>query len=239
MAAIVFENVCKSFPRHRGQILLRDRVVHVFRKSHGDRFQALTDITFSVDHGESVALVGHNGAGKSTLLSLAAGVARVDSGSLQIEGQVAPMLELGAGFHPDLTGAENIWINAALMGMSKREAARWFDTIIEFSGVGEFIYEPLRTYSAGMNVRLAFSVAINTDPDVLVIDEVLGAGDAQFFQKCLEKILDFRRAGKTILCASHAGELLKKLCDRAVWLDHGHLKAIGDIDDVLAAYKAG
>ena len=239
MAAITFDHVSKSFPMQGGQMLLSVRLANLVRRRAIARFHALRDLTFQVDHGESVALVGHNGAGKSTLLALAAGVTRPDSGALRVEGQVATLLELGAGFHPDLTGAENVTINAALMGMSRREASERFDSIVDFSGVGEFIAQPLRTYSAGMSVRLAFSIAISLDPDVLVIDEVLGAGDEQFYQKCLAKIIEFRHAGKTILCASHAGELLKLLCDRALWLDHGHIRADGAIDEVLAAYRAG
>ncbi len=238
MPAILFENVAKSFPMHRGQMLLRDRLVNLVTQRTGPRFYALRNVSFQVEQGESLALVGHNGAGKSTLLALAAGVTRPDTGNVTMEGQVATILELGAGFHPDLTGAENVLINAALMGMTQKEAHARYDSIVEFSGVGEFIEEPLRTYSAGMNVRLAFSIAVSMDPEVLVIDEVLGAGDEQFYKKCLEKILEFRHAGKTILCASHARELLKMLCDRALWLDHGEVKAEGAIDEVLGAYRS-
>jgi len=237
MAAIVFDHVTKSFSTHRGQMLLRDRVLNLFRRTSGARFVAVSDVSFSIEHGESVALVGHNGAGKSTILSLAGGLSRPDHGAIHVDGQVAPLLELGAGFHPDLSGSENIWINAALMGMSRAEAVSRFDSIVEFSDVQEFIDEPLRTYSSGMMVRLAFSIAISLDPDVLVIDEVLGAGDEQFYKKCLEKILEFRHAGKTILCASHAGELLKMLCTRALWIDHGKVRREGPIDDVLKAYR--
>jgi ABC-type polysaccharide/polyol phosphate transport system ATPase subunit len=238
MSAIVFDRVTKSFPMHRGQLLLRERITNLFRPGGRARFVAVSEATFHVEKGESLALIGHNGAGKSTLLALAAGVTPPDSGMLRVEGQIATLLELGAGFHPDLTGAENVWINAALMGMSRAEAAARFASIVEFADVGDFIEEPLRTYSAGMMVRLAFSVAISLEPDVLVIDEVLGAGDEQFYKKCVAKILEFRHAGKTILCASHAGELLKMLCDRALWIDHGRIRLEGPIDDVLAAYRA-
>ncbi|MEO8025405.1 MAG: ABC transporter ATP-binding protein [Bryobacteraceae bacterium] len=238
MAAIVFDHVSKSYPIHRGQLLLRDRILSLLRRNSRERFFALTDVSFSLEHGESLALIGSNGAGKSTLLSLAAGVSQPNAGRLRVDGQVGTLLELGAGFHPDLTGAENVWINAALMGMSRAEAIRRFDSIVEFSGVGEFISEPLRTYSAGMTVRLAFSIAISLDPEVLVIDEVLGAVDEHFYKKCLAKILEFRHAGKTILCASHAVELLKMLCDRALWLEHGKIRAIGPIAEIVDAYRA-
>ncbi len=237
MSAIVFDHVTKSFPMHRGQLLLRERLVNVFRRTAGARFVAIREATFHVEKGESLALIGPNGAGKSTLLALAGGVTQPDTGTLRVEGQVATLLELGAGFHPDLTGAENIWINAALMGMTRAEATERYSSIVEFADIGEFIDEPLRTYSAGMMVRLAFSVAISLEPDVLVIDEVLGAGDERFYKKCVAKILEFRHAGKTILCASHAGELLKMLCDRALWIDHGKIRMEGPIDEVLTAYR--
>lgn len=238
MPAIRFQSVSKSFPLHRGRLLLRDRLLHLARRTARARFQALRDINFEIDRGESVALIGHNGAGKSTLLTLAAGLCLPDCGIIEVKGQVAPVLELGSGFHHDLTGAENVRITAALMGLSRKATAQCFDEIVEFAGIRSFINEPLRTYSSGMVMRLAFAVAIAVEPDVLVIDEVLGVGDQVFFQQCVSKILEFKRQGKTILCASHSAEIVKTLCERAIWLDHGRMVAEGAADEVIAAYHA-
>jgi ABC-type polysaccharide/polyol phosphate transport system ATPase subunit len=181
--------------------------------------------------------VGANGAGKSTVLNLATGLALADSGTIAVNGRVAALLELGAGFHPDLTGAENVRVNAALMGFSRRRTAQKFEEIVEFSGVREFIHEPLRTYSSGMSVRLAFSVAIASEPDILLIDEVLGVGDEEFCRRSLEKIQEFQRAGKSILLASHNAELIRTFCHRALWLDHGRVMASGDAGEVMEAYR--
>jgi ABC-type polysaccharide/polyol phosphate transport system ATPase subunit len=190
-----------------------------------------------VNHGERVAVVGPNGAGKSTLLNLVTGVCRPDAGRISIDGRIAALLELGAGFHPDLTGAENVRVNASLLGLNRRETRARFEEIVEFAGIGDFMDEPLRTYSSGMIMRLAFSVAVNVDPDVLIIDEVLGVGDQAFFNKCEERIHDFRRAGKTLLVVSHALNSIEALCDRTLWLDHGRLKRDGPTARVLDEYR--
>lgn len=217
-------------------MLLRDRLARVLRPSPRERFYALRDVSFSVDHGESLAVIGSNGAGKSTLLNVATGLCSPSDGLVIANGRIAALLELGSGFHPDLTGAENLRINAALLGLNRRQVREQFDRIVEFSGIGEFIDEPLRTYSTGMMMRLAFSIAINVDPDILVIDEVLGVGDHAFFTKCLERIMDFRLGGKTILCVSHSLPTLETLCDRAIWLDHGRLVKTGTVSEVIQAY---
>ena len=236
MPVISFQNVSKVFPRHAGQMLLRDKVARLLRPTPKDPFYALRDVSFEVEHGESLAVIGHNGAGKSTMLNIATGLCSPTRGAVKVEGRVAALLELGSGFHPDLTGAENVGINAALMGLNRREARSRFEEIVDFSGIREFINEPLRTYSSGMTMRLAFSVAVNVNPDVLIIDEVLGVGDHTFFQKCLERILQFRREKKTILCVSHSLQTLQELCSRAIWLDHGRLVETGPVDEVIAAY---
>jgi ABC-type polysaccharide/polyol phosphate transport system ATPase subunit len=236
MPVISFENVSKAFPRHAGQMLLRDRVSRLFRRTPKEQFYALRDVSFTVEHGESLAVVGHNGAGKSTMLNIATGLCSPTRGQVKIDGRVAALLELGSGFHPDLTGAENVWINAALMGLNRAEVRERFDEIVEFSGIREFIHEPLRTYSSGMTMRLAFSVAVNVNPDILIIDEVLGVGDHDFFQKCLDRIMKFRREGKTILCVSHSLQTLQELCNRAIWLDHGRLVEAGPVTQVIEAY---
>jgi len=238
-AALRFSHVTKTFGHHAGRKLLRERLADLVRPGRAERFTALNDISFEMAHGESLGLIGANGAGKSTILNLATGLALPDSGSIEVQGRVAAMLELGAGFHHDLTGAENLRINAALLGLSRRQTEERFEEIVEFSGVRNFIDEPLRTYSAGMTMRLAFSVAVHTDPDVLVIDEVIGMGDQQFYARCLERIQAFQSQGKTILLASHALELLTMLCQRALWLDHGRVVEIGPVAQVAAAYRAG
>jgi ABC-type polysaccharide/polyol phosphate transport system ATPase subunit len=237
MRAIEFQGVSKSFQRHTGRLLMRHRLVKWLRGQHKERFYALKNVSFELEEGEGLAVVGPNGAGKSTLLGLVAGLAVPDTGSVAVKGRIAALLELGSGFHPDLTGAENVRVNASLMGLSRRRTAEVFDQIVEFAGIGDFIGEPLRTYSAGMIMRLAFSGAVHMDPDILLIDEVLAVGDQTFQAKCFERIHQFRRAGKTLLCVSHAAGMVQELCDRAIWLDRGELTMSGRIRDVLEAYE--
>jgi len=189
-----------------------------------------------MEPGESVAVIGGNGAGKSTLLSLVAGLVPPDLGTVNVRGRIAALLELGSGFHPDLTGAENIRLNAALLGISRKRMKEVFGEIVEFSELADFINEPLRTYSTGMAMRLAFAVAVNVDPDILLIDEVIAVGDQNFQAKCFKKVLDFRQQGKTILCVSHAAGIVQQLCSRAIWLDHGDLVLDGPIASVADAY---
>ena len=236
--AIDFRGVWKGFHRHTGRLLLRSHVGNWFsRRRELTKFYALKNLSFRMEHGESVAVVGANGAGKSTLLSLVAGLTHPDSGSVAVSGRVAALLELGSGFHPDLTGAENIRLNAALLGIHRGRVKEIYHDIVEFAEMADFMDEPLRTYSAGMIMRLAFSVAVNVDPDILLIDEVLAVGDHTFQAKCFEKVFDFRRRGKTILCVSHASGMVQQLCNRAVWLDHGELMLDGDIGEVSGAYE--
>lgn len=240
MIRIECESVSKRFYRNRGQKLLRSYAARILSKSHGpDYFGVLHGVSVRISSGESVALVGANGAGKSTLLGLIAGLALPDEGRVEVHGRLAALLELGSGFHPDLTGSENVKLNAALLGFSERETRERFDAITEFADIGDFIDQPLRTYSSGMTLRLAFSVAINLDPDVLLIDEILAVGDQRFQARCFEKIMEFRRAGKTIVAASHADSLLVQLCDRAIWLDHGEVMMDSEIQAVLRAYEGG
>jgi ABC-type polysaccharide/polyol phosphate transport system ATPase subunit len=236
MTLISFQNVSKSFHLHSGQKLMRDHLVRFFRRRKKERFFALKHVTFDVNPGESMAVIGPNGAGKSTLLSLVAGLSQPDEGAVCVNGRVAALLELGAGFHPDLTGAENVRLNALLLGLTRKRTRDLFDEIVEFAEVGDFISEPLRTYSNGMVMRLAFSVAINVDPEILLVDEVLAVGDAAFQEKCFERVHQFRRSGKTLLCVSHASGMVQKLCDRALWLDHGSVVMTGPIQEVTEAY---
>ena len=236
-AAMECDGVSKYFYRHAGRVLLRKHVEGWFRQSSKERFYALRDVTFRIQPGESVALVGTNGAGKSTLLSLVAGLVEPDDGRFAVEGRIGALLQLGAGFHGDLTGLENVRLNAALMGLTRRRTEELFESIVEFADIADFIAEPLRTYSSGMEMRLAFSVAVHLDPDILIIDEVLGVGDHAFQSKCAEKIRDLKRSGKTMLYASHASESLEDLCERALWLDHGELVMDGPVTEVLDAYE--
>ncbi len=236
--AIIFHEVSKSFARHVGQLLIRERLLNLVKSRKAERFHALQDVSFTLGHGESIGVIGHNGAGKSTLLSLATGLCYPDSGRVEVNGRVAALLDLGAGFHPDLTGAENVCINAALLGFSRHQVRAKFDEIVAFADIGEFINEPLRVYSSGMTMRLAFSVAVNVDPDILIIDEVLAVGDLTFQAKCRERIMQFRNAGKTILCVSHATDTLKDLCQRAIWLDHGRVMSDGPLNRVLESYES-
>ncbi|MBZ5580592.1 MAG: ABC transporter ATP-binding protein [Acidobacteriia bacterium] len=236
MALIDFDCVSKTFAHSSGAKLLRD---HFQERIHGRRrqlFYALKDVSFRLDRGESLAIVGGNGAGKSTLLSLVAGLAQPNAGRVTVNGRVAALLQLGSGFHPDLTGRENVFLNASLLGLSRARTAECFDGIVEFSGIEEFIEDPLRTYSSGMMMRLAFAVAVHVDPEILIIDEVLAVGDRSFQTKCIERIYDFKRAGKTLLFVSHVAEMVRELCDRALWLDHGEAIEMGAPEDVLRAY---
>jgi ABC-type polysaccharide/polyol phosphate transport system ATPase subunit len=236
--ALRFDRVTKTFVHHAGQMLLRERLIEMVRPSRRTRLEAVKDVSFELAPGDSLGLIGSNGAGKSTILNLATGLSLPDEGSITVHGRVTALLELGAGFHPDLTGAENVRINAAMMGVTRRQMAERFDQIVDFSGVREFINEPLRVYSAGMTVRLAFSVAISADPEVLLIDEVLGLGDQAFYARCLEKIKSFQREGKTMVLASHSSELITMLCQRALWIERGHIVQLGSAEEVVAAYKA-
>jgi ABC-type polysaccharide/polyol phosphate transport system ATPase subunit len=236
MALIQFNHVSKTFNRTSGRALLRVRMANWWTGSKKDLFYALKDVSFHVERGEGVAVIGSNGAGKSTLLGLVAGLSVPDEGSVSVSGRVAALLELGSGFHPDLTGAENVRLNASLIGLTAKRTAEVFDEIVDFSGVREFISEPLRTYSSGMIMRLAFAVAVHCDPEVLIIDEVLVVGDQAFQAKCFDKIHQFRREGKTLLCVSHSPAMVRALCDRAIWLEHGKLVLSGSASQVLEAY---
>jgi ABC-type polysaccharide/polyol phosphate transport system ATPase subunit len=235
--SIEFLGVSKYFYRHAGRVLLRKHVEGWFRSGRKERFYALRDISFRIEPGESVALVGANGAGKSTLLSMVVGLVEPEEGRVAVDGRIGALLQLGAGFHHDLTGAENVRLNAALLGLDRNRVTELFESIVDFSGIAEFINEPLRTYSSGMIMRLAFSVAVHLDPDILIIDEVLSVGDHAFQAKCIAKIQEFKRSGKTMLCVSHAAASVEKLCERGLWLDHGELVMDGPISEVFDAYE--
>ena len=237
MARIEFEGVSKVFARHTQRKLLRGYLHGLLARHRTEKFYALKDVSFQIGRGESVAIVGSNGAGKSTLLSLIAGISSPNEGRVHVEGKVAALLDLGSGFHPELTGRENIHLNGALLGLKRRQVIEKEESIIDFAGLSDFIDEPLKTYSSGMTMRLAFSVAIELDPDILIVDEVLAVGDLAFQTKCLAKVRQFVEAGKTMLAVSHSAATIRELCRRAIWLDHGRLMMDGEIDTVIQAYE--
>jgi ABC-type polysaccharide/polyol phosphate transport system ATPase subunit len=201
-----------------------------------EEFWALDDVSFDVEEGSTFGLVGENGSGKSTMLKCLAKILRPDRGTVNVEGKVSALLELGAGFHAELSGRENVFLNGSILGLSKKELQAKFDEIVDFAGLSRFIDMPVKNYSSGMYVRLGFSIAINVDPDVLLVDEVLAVGDEQFQRKCLERVSELREQGKTIVVVTHSLSTVRNLCDRAVWLDHGEVKASGPAGEVADAY---
>ncbi|NEM91719.1 ATP-binding cassette domain-containing protein [Galbitalea soli] len=208
------------------------------RKARYEDFWALNGISFEVPTGSTFGLVGRNGSGKSTLLKVLSRILYPDRGSITARGTVASLLEVGSGFHPELTGRENIYLNGSILGMSKKEVTRRFDEIVDFSGVRKFIDQPVKNYSSGMYVRLGFSVAINVDPDVLIVDEVLAVGDAAFKAKCANKFQELKNQGKTIVLVTHSMGTLEEMCDQAAWIDQGKLVTIGDAATVISDYEA-
>lgn len=228
-------DVSKHYDVYRRPI---DRVIEVLtRRPQHAVFPALESVTFEVERGETVGIVGQNGAGKSTLLKLLSGVTRPSSGSLETRGTIASILELGTGFHPEFSGRDNAALNAAILGLSPDETRRRLPKILEFSELGSFVDRPVKTYSSGMYMRLAFSVAVNVDPDILVIDEALAVGDGHFQKKCVDKIREFQDEGKTILFCSHALYYVSSICRRTLWLDHGRVMRYGPSLDVVHDYE--
>jgi ABC-type polysaccharide/polyol phosphate transport system ATPase subunit len=201
-----------------------------------ETFAAVRDVTFSVPRGRTLGVIGRNGSGKSTLLKLVAGITKPTTGAVVVNGRISALIELGAGFHPEISGRENIFINGIMLGLTKREVARRFDEIVEFAEMKEFIDAPVKTYSSGMYMRLGFAVAIHVDPDVLLVDEVLAVGDEGFTHKCLDKFAEFKRRGKTILLVTHSLGLVERFCDDALWMDAGQLKGMGDPKRIVGAY---
>ena len=201
-----------------------------------ETFAALRDVTFTVPAGRTLGVIGRNGSGKSTLLKLVAGITKPTSGAVTVRGRISALIELGAGFHPEISGRENVYINGIMLGLSKREIAARFDEIVDFAELTDFIDAPVKTYSSGMYMRLGFAVAIHVNPDVLLVDEVLAVGDEGFTHKCLDKFAEFKRRGKTILLVTHSLGLVERFCDEALWLDGGAMKGMGDPKRVVDAY---
>ncbi|NAZ30411.1 MAG: ATP-binding cassette domain-containing protein [Caldimicrobium sp.] len=238
-SVVIFERVTKSYPTYtyitggfKNFLIHLPKSLKGFRK----RYTVLREISFQIAKGECVGFIGRNGVGKSTLLGLIAGVLKPDSGKIVVKGRVSPLLELGAGFHPDLTGRENIILNGVLLGMTKAEVKAKLDFIVEFSGLKDFIDQPIRTYSSGMVARLAFSVIAHLDPEILLIDEILAVGDVEFQKKSFQKILEFKEKGITIVLVSHSLDSIEKVCDRAIWLENGGIKMDGEAKEVVSAY---
>ncbi|MGH8639035.1 MAG: ABC transporter ATP-binding protein [Burkholderiales bacterium] len=201
-----------------------------------ETFPAIQDVSFTVPAGRTLGVVGRNGSGKSTMLKLVAGITKPTSGTVRVNGRISALIELGAGFHPEISGRENVFINGIMLGLTKREIAKRFDEIVEFAELTEFIDAPVKTYSSGMYMRLGFAVAIHVDPDVLLVDEVLAVGDEGFTHKCLDKFAEFKRRGKTILLVTHSLGMVERFCDEALWLDRGRMKGMGDPKRIIGAY---
>jgi len=245
--AVVFDRVWKKFRRGERYDPLRDALTALatrpFRRRQpdalaADEFWALRDVSFEVKPGEALGVIGPNGAGKSTSLKLLTKILKPTSGSCHVRGRVGALIEISAGFHPDLTGRENLFLQGAILGMSRHEVARKMDAIVEFAGVRDFIDTPVKRYSSGMNARLGFAVAAHVDPDVLLIDEVLAVGDFAFQQKCYERLAEFRRSGAAIVFVSHSMQAIASLCDKAVLLRPGRSAVIGPVGEVAAMYAS-
>ncbi|MGI6099027.1 MAG: ABC transporter ATP-binding protein [Lentisphaerae bacterium] len=236
--AIIVEGVDKRFRMHGPGRTLKSTVLDALRPSRrAPPFHALRNVSFTVNRGETLGIIGANGAGKSTLLGIVAGTLRPSRGTVRTYGTVASLLELGAGFHPDLTGRENVFLYGAIMGIPRRRMAERFDAVAAFAGIGDFMDQPVKYYSSGMYVRLGFAVAVEVDPDILLVDEVLAVGDAAFQRKCLDKMRAFRNAGKTLLIISHDMHTIRSVSDRILLLDHGEVKGLGTPDEMVSAYQ--
>ena len=232
---IKFDHVSKEFSTNRRTMTIKDLFVYHERQNIKKR-TVLDDISFSIKKGESLGIIGRNGSGKSTILKLLSKILRPDKGSITVNGKVACLIELGAGFHPDMTGRENIYINASIFGIPKHEVDKKIDKIIEFSGIGDYIDERVRNYSSGMYMRLAFSIAINVEAEVLLIDEILAVGDIKFQNKCLNWLNDFKAKGGTIVLVTHSIEQANMICDNVLWIDHGVTKEYGPANIVCENY---
>ena len=236
MSLIVCDKVSKFFRLQTSKKLIREHVSDLVDSNDEDRFYALRDVSFTVERGESLGIVGRNGAGKSTLLSVITGLAKPDTGTVDVKGRVAPLLEIGSGFHPDLTGRENLRLNASLLGLSRAETDQLQPAIIDFADIGDHIDAPLRTYSSGMMLRLAFGVAMQLKPEILIVDELLAVGDAGFQEKCLKRIQEMLSSGASLLFVSHAPHMVAQFCKKALWLDQGRVMRYGPAGEVVGAY---
>ena len=235
--SIVVENVSKTFTLRYHRTFKQMTVALVKGRDISDDFKALDDVSFSIQQGESIGLMGLNGSGKSTLLKLINGIMRPDAGSVLTRGRIAGLIATGAGFHPQLTGRENVYLNAAILGMSEQETRRKFDDIVDFADIGRHLDAPVGNYSSGMFARLGFSVAIHVDSDIFLADEVLAVGDRPFKKKCMEKMNEIRDSGRTLFYVSHAAGSVRKMCDRVIVLEKGRVGFDGDVDEGIRYLK--
>jgi lipopolysaccharide transport system ATP-binding protein len=239
---IILDNVSKSYPLYHhitgGIKNFLFNLPEALNTMRNNRFEALKDISFKVHKDEALGIIGRNGAGKTTILGLIAGVLKPSSGKVVVHGRISPLLELGGGFHPELTGKENIMLNGVLLGLTRSEVVRKMNEIIEFSELGDFIDQPIRVYSSGMLARLGFSVVAHLDPDILLIDEILAVGDMEFQKKCIDKMMGFKRSGVTIVFVSHAMANVEMICDRVLWVENHTVKILGEPNDVVNNYTS-
>ncbi|MGM9571616.1 MAG: ABC transporter ATP-binding protein, partial [bacterium] len=231
------DNLFKRYRLYKKPIDRLLESLNPWGKSYHQDFYALDDVSFAIKQGESIGIIGRNGSGKSTLLKILTGVLAPSGGKIKVNGRVSALLELGAGFNPEFTGLENIYLNGTIMDYSKSEIDARLDDILQFAGIGDFIYQPVKVYSSGMFVRLAFAVAINVDPEILIVDEALAVGDIRFQIKCMEKFQEFRERGKTIIFVSHDMSSIKKFCHKVLWLNSGKVKMFGEVNFVTDHYS--
>lgn len=236
MSAITLKNISKKYVLSRERPLL---LKNLFIPSKKEEIWALKDISLEIKKGETIGIIGENGSGKSTLLKIISGITTPTSGKVEVNGRVASLIELGAGFQPDLTGKENVYLNGTLLGLTKKEIDKKYKEIVDFADIGEFIDQPVRTYSSGMTVRLGFSVAIHLDPDILLIDEVLAVGDEEFQQKCLTIINQFKELNKTLIFVSHDMNLIHDICPKAIWIKKGIIRMFKETQRVIRSYSIG
>ena len=234
--AVLAEHVSKKFRLMKERNNSLKATIMRGRRVVAEDFWAVRDVSFEVPTGETFGLIGENGSGKSTMLKCLTRILRPEAGRIEVRGKVSSLLELGSGFHPELSGRENVFLNGAILGLSQKELRRRFDTIVDYAGIGQFIDEPVKNYSSGMYVRLGFSVAINVDPEVLLVDEVLAVGDEGFQRKCNEKFADMKADGRTIILVSHAMSSVQNMCDRVAWFEHGQLRELGETREVIEHY---
>lgn len=236
--AIKIDNLSKVYRLYEKPIDRMKESLSISKKKYSKEHYALKNITFNVRKGESIGIIGKNGSGKSTLLKIITGVLTQSSGEIKVDGKIAALLELGAGFNPEYTGIENIYLNGTMMGYTKEEMEKRVKPIVEFADIGQFINQPVKTYSSGMFARLAFAVAINVEPEILIVDEALSVGDTRFQIKCIDKMKELKENGTTILFVSHATEQVKRFCNRAVWINNGEMMDIGESSEIIDKYES-
>ncbi len=233
---VQFENVSKRYSLGKS-LLLKEAILDVFRHDQTKDFWALSNVRFSIQKGETLGIIGVNGSGKSTILKLIAGVILPTKGTVTVDGKISPLIELGAGFHSELSGRENVYLNGTILGLTKKQIDRRFDTIVQFAELEEFIDTPVKHYSSGMFMRLGFSVAVHVDPEILLIDEIFAVGDSGFQKKCFKKMKEFHKRGVTIVFVSHSLETVKSFCQRVILLQHGKVIDTGKPKEIIAAYN--